>query len=413
VTGPTDSSRSGREEAGSDDRVDVAPVVILGGLANALSVGRSLGARGIPVHFFGDRWAGLRFSRYCREFVAIGPGEPDRYWEPLLARGPGRGVVIPCGDDALEFVAHRREGLEAAGYLPIEAHDEGLLAMLDKECAYDIARASDVRCPRTVPVSDVDELRVAVEMIGLPAALKPRVSHAFARHFAGKAVVETELASAIATFQQMRAKGIDVVLTEIIPGPEGSYWGYYTYVDEGGELQWEFTKRKLRQYPLGFGLGTLHRMERNEAVIAVGRKFVEGAGLRGLVNAEFKEDSRDGRYVFIECNHRITAANELMVAAGIDLGSYVYDRVVGDRPAPVEVMRDDLALWWPIRDTAAALQMFFAGELTVRGWLAGFRGRILFPAVRVTDPVPSISSLLRGVARLPARVRRLLRASRA
>ena len=54
----------------------------------------------------------------------------------------------------------------------------------------------------------------AVEAIGFPAALKPRVSHAFARHFAGKAVVVDEVGTAEATFRQMHEKGIEVVLAD-------------------------------------------------------------------------------------------------------------------------------------------------------------------------------------------------------
>lgn len=385
------------------------PVVLLGGQVNSLSVGRSLGARGIPVHFIGDRSAGLRFSRYCDTFTVVGPGDSTRYLAPLQQRGPGTGVIIPCGDDGLEFVAENRQLLTDMGYTPIEANDAALLAMLDKEHAYAIARANSVRSPRTVPIGDVAELSLAAEVIGFPAAIKPRVSHIFARHFAGKAVVVEDLATAEAVYTRVKERHIDVVLTEIIPGPEGSFWGYYTYIDETGNFLFEFTKRKLRQYPLGFGLGTLHRMDTNEAVIEIGRRFVKGADLRGLVNVEFKRDERNGEYAFIECNHRITAANELMVAAGIDLGSFVFDRLTGKEPEPVVTKRDDLALWWPVRDMSAAISMMLARQLTFREWLRGLRGRVTTPVFRLSDPMPSAAGLIRSVARLPKRLIRLMR----
>jgi predicted ATP-grasp superfamily ATP-dependent carboligase len=385
------------------------PVVLLGGMENSLSVGRSLGARGIPVHFIGDRSAGLRFSRYCDTFTVADPGDSTRYLAPLQQHGPGTGVIIPCGDDGLEFVAQNRQVLADMGYTPIEANDAALLAMLDKEHAYAIARANDVRSPRTVPIGDLAELSLAAEVIGFPAAIKPRVSHTFARHFAGKAVVVEDLAGAEAVYTRLKERHIDVVLTEIIPGPEGSFWGYYTYVDQAGNLLFEFTKRKLRQYPLGFGLGTLHRMETNEAVFEIGRRFVKGADLRGLVNVEFKRDERNGECVFIECNHRITAANELMVAAGIDLGSFVYDRLTGTEPEPVVIRRDDLALWWPVRDMSAAISMLLARKLTLRDWWSGLRGRVMTPVFRLSDPLPSAAGFIRSVVRLPKRLIRLMR----
>ena len=387
------------------------PVVLLGGLANSLSVGRSLGARGIPIHCIGDRFAGLRFSRYCDAFTVVGPGDSIRYLPPLQQHGPGAGVIIPCGDDGLEFVAQNRQTLVDMGYTPIEANDAALLAMLDKEHAYAIARSNGVRSPRTVPIGELAELSLAAEVIGFPAAIKPRVSHTFGRYFAGKAVVIEDLASAEAVYTRLKERDIDVVLTEIIPGPEGSFWGYYTYIDEAGNLLFEFTKRKLRQYPLGFGLGTLHRMETNEAVFEIGRRFVKAADLRGLVNVEFKRDERNGEYVFIECNHRITNANALMVAAGIDLGFFVYDRLTGKEPRPVVVERDDLALWWPVRDTSAALGMLRARKLTLHEWWHGLRGRIITPAFRLSDPMPTAAELFRLLARLPKRLVKLTRGS--
>lgn len=94
------------------------PVVVLGG-ANALSVTRSIGARGVPVFFCGDRWASARLSRFCEQFVEVGTGTSDRYLEPLNEHGPNHGALIPCGDDSLEFVADNRMLLEEMGYTPI------------------------------------------------------------------------------------------------------------------------------------------------------------------------------------------------------------------------------------------------------------------------------------------------------
>lgn len=396
--------------SGSDRHL--VPAVVLGGQANALSVARRLGARGIPVHVFADGDAPARFTRYRAAFVAVAPGPDDRYLEPLRTHGPGAGVIIPCGDDGLRFVATHRSELETMGYLPVEADDDVLLAMLDKEHAYELARRCDVPTPRTVTIADADDMRAAARELGLPAAVKPRVSHAFARVFAGKAIVVHDVDSAVEAFEQLRSHGLEAVLTEIIPGPEGSYFGYYAYIAPDGTRLWDFTKRKLRQFPLGFGLGTLHRMEHNQSVIEVGRRFVEGVGHRGLVNAEFKHDGRDGRFVFIECNHRITAADRLMVADGIDLAGFVYDRLTGRPTHPVAPLGRKVALWWPLRDTLAALGMLRTGDLTIRAWLASLGGRLLLPVARWDDPMPAIAGIVGFARRLPRRLARLAQARR-
>ena len=56
-------------------------------------------------------------------------------------------------------------------------------------------------------------------------------------------------------------------------------------------------------------------------------------------NVEFKRDTRDGRLKLIECNHRFTAANELVRRAGIDLARIAYDRACGDDVPPTPAIR--------------------------------------------------------------------------
>lgn len=390
----------------SDGKGAQLPVVVLGGLANALSVARSLGRRGVPVFCFGDRWSSVRLSRYCTRFVEVDPGDFNRYLEPLQQSGPGRGVLIPCGDDGLELVAHHRSLLQEMGYAPIEANDESLLAMLDKEDTYEIARAHGIPAPRTVVIESWEDLDSAIAAIGLPAAIKPRVSHDFAEHFTGKAVVVTDRSDAEKAYRAITAKDIDVLLTEIVPGEETAYESYYAYFDAAGTPLFEFTKRKLRQHPVGFGLGTLHRMTINPEVAAAGRKFAEAAKLRGLVCVEFKRSAHDGSYVLIECNHRITTANELIVASGIDLAGFVYDRLTGCDPPPVPPPRTDVAMWWPLRDTSSAIELMRAGRLSMSEWFRQLRGRKVFPVFQITDPLPVLAALARSGSRLWRYLRR-------
>jgi D-aspartate ligase len=85
--------------------------------------------------------------------------------------------------------------------------------------------------------------------------------------------------------------GHPMLVTEYVPGPDDQYRSYYTYLDHEGEPLVHFTKRKLRQYPTHFGLGSYHLTEWNPEVAELGLRFARGAGLRGLVNVEFKRDA--------------------------------------------------------------------------------------------------------------------------
>ena len=131
----------------------------------------------------------------------------------------------------------------------------------------------------------------------------------------------------------MRGLGLEMLITELVPGPDDACRSYYTFVDEAGQTIAEATKHKLRQFPVGYGLTTYHITEHNEETRDLGRRFCAGVGVKGVACVEFKRDPRDGQLKVIECNSRFTAGNELIRHAGLDLALLAYNRVTG-RPDP-------------------------------------------------------------------------------
>ena len=280
-----------------------SPALILGGGANAISVARSLGQAGIPIHAAGHPVSPVRTSRYCTSFAEFPTSASLQEWMlEWLERGPREGVVLPCADDGLEVVARHREQLMAWGYVPIEADDDVLLAMLDKRETYLRARKAGIEVPHTVTPEDVDELDALVEELAYPCVLKPVHSHLFARLSGTTAKVlfahnGEELRN---TFRRMHALGLQMLITESIPGAEDQYFSYYGYMDSDGQSLLHFTKRKIRQYPVRFGLASYQVSEWCPDAAEVGLRFFQGVGLRGIGNVEFKRDSRDGRIKLIE-----------------------------------------------------------------------------------------------------------------
>jgi D-aspartate ligase len=381
------------------------PAVVLGGSFNAVSVARSLGSAGITVHALGSTGDFVRRSRYCSSFTDVGSGaEAQSGYRRWLETGPRGAVVLPCADEGLEFVARNRALLATLGYRSVEADDEVVLAMLDKERAYALARAAGVPAPRTRRVRAVEDLQSAADEIGFPCALKPLASHVFARHFSGKAFVATDLDELRRAHALTETHGVEMLVTEIVPGPDSGFHSYYGYLDADGASLLHLTKRKLRQCPIRFGSGCYHVTDRNPEVAELGLRFLQAAGARGLACVEFKRDSRDGSLKLIECNHRFTAANELLRAAGVDLALFTYNRLVGRALPQVDGYRSGLYLWHPIEDARAFLQYRRRGELTTSAWLRSLLHRPRFPLLRLEDPLPSaagmVSTFRGGIRRL-------------
>ncbi len=173
------------------------PAVVLGGVGGSLSVVRSLSRHGVRVHVLADKSSLVKASRHCHEFVDLGAlgaaGDvPGRWLEWLERHGPRGAVVLPTGDDGLELVARNRARLEDLGYVLIEANDEILLRMLDKQATFDLATRAGIAAPATMPIAAGADATVVADRIGFPCALKPRHSHLFQRHFSGTKVFIAE-----------------------------------------------------------------------------------------------------------------------------------------------------------------------------------------------------------------------------
>ena len=380
---------------------------MLGGDLGALSVTRSLGAAGIPVYVLGHAGSIAASSRFCTALVDLGSGEGvQARWLDWLREGPSGAVLLACNDDGLEFVARNRPELVALGYRPFEANDEVVLAMLDKERTYALARSVGVAVPHTVRVRTGEELEAVLDDFDYPCALKPLHSHRWQHHLYGKAVIADSPDKLRTGFARTLAFGLDVLVTEIIPGPEDRFCSFYSYLDERGEPLVRFTKRKLRGYPTSFGNWCYQVTDWNSEVAELGLRFMQGAGVRGNANVEFKRDPRDGQLKLIECNHRFTASNEVVRFSGIDLGLLSYNRVLGRLGPPVDSYREGVYLWHAVEDVRAFLALRRAGELTLPRWLASLLHRQHFPVASVRDPRPSAVRALQLLRRAERRLTR-------
>lgn len=374
------------------------PAIILGGGMIAIPVARSLARAGARVTALGWATDSTARSRACAEFVALGGGAgvQDRWLEWLSHRRERGAVLVPCSDDALELTARHRATLVELGYRPVEADPDVTLAMLDKQRTYELARQVGVPTPRTVLSRPGDDASIA-DGFAYPCALKPRYSHLYMQRVdteykAMYASNRDELAAHLARATEL---GLEMLVTEIIPGPEDSYHSLYCYLDEQGDSLIHVTKRKLRQYPPVFGLATYHVMTREPEVVELGLRFCQGVGLRGIGVPEFKRDVRDGQLKLIECNARLTAGTELIHHSGVDLARIAYDRALGREVAPVRDYRVGVRMLRPIEDIRAARALRRERQLTVHEWLVSLRHPQHLAVWSWRDPGPFVYSLLR------------------
>lgn len=387
------------------------PVLLLGGKENALAVARHLGRNGIPVYASGGagNWA-IR-SRFCRKAYVI-PAERDLedYWAELLLEAPRpelAGVILfACCDEAIEFLAEHRDAL-ALRYILEDADPALQLAMLDKQRTLELAQSVNVPAPRFWPVRSIGDVERMRAEVTFPVMVKPIHSHRFRKAFGRKLFIVEEGFGELAAKVGLALKhGIEVMVVEMIPGPDDLLSSYYTYIDGTGSNLFHVTKRILRRYPVNRGGACYHITEWLPETAELGQRFFSRINFRGMANIEFKRDLRDGRLKLIEVNARFTAGHQLLLGAGAPIDLIVYCHLTG-QPAPQFTSYEQFRrYWYPALDFLAFWELRQRGELSFMGWLRSIAHRRMeFPIHDFGDPLPGLTYLAFGLGRLARMIR--------
>lgn len=393
------------------------PVVLLGGSLTALSACRSLGGRGIEVVALHDGASNsvVRYSRHCSSWVSFAKDGLQEAWLEWLLKRDEPSVILPCCDSGVELVARQRHLLESAGHHPVEADDGVLVAMLSKEATFEAASEAGIAVPYSTAVRSAGELEEALGRMAFPCATKPEQPNRFLQLLGAHSELDSAYGSlkglrledasqARAVLEPLVRSGIPMLLTEMVEGPDSAFCSYYSYLDSDGNALFHFTKRKLRQYPIHFGGGTYHKTEWIPEAAEAGLRFFERIGLRGIGNVEFKRDARDGRLKLIECNPRITASDNLIRAAGVDLAFIAYLAAAGEdatRALPTRAAHgfvEGLYQWLPGDDLRAALDYRRSGELSLRSWAASLLHVQRLAVFDLADPLPAAVGAKRTLA---------------
>lgn len=382
------------------------PAIVVGGAANALSIARSLGALGVEVHGLGVQ-AGVNYSRFVRPIRLPEHDDVERALATFLL-GPAsdhlRGAVLIAASDAGVTVLARHRHLLLERFRLVESDVDAQLAMLDKLSTYERAREAGVPTPRFWRLDEPGDLARYQRELTFPLIVKPLSSHRYQARFPewGKFRIAHDRDEIRLVHGQLAEAGIPALLMEQIPGPDSLLCSYYTYLDSAGNPAFDFTKRVLRRYPPGMGLGCYHVTDWNPEVRDVALRLFKHVGIRGLVNAEFKRDERDGLLKLIECTARFTDATPLVAAAGFDMARYVYFRVLGQPHEMPARYTTGLRLLYPFDDLATFRVRRASGELSLGGWIRSLAHRHTLPFLRWDDPAPA---LVRGGKRTAAYLR--------
>lgn len=348
------------------------PVVLLGGLANTVSVIRSFASAKIPVHLIASPKSPAIKSKYLLTSFPIPEKitEPEYLIQKLIKEDcfPNKSVIFPCSDEAIQFVANNKEALREKYILDIQDPQQQL-DLLDKKKTLSLANKAGCMAPGFWEIKSFSDVLNCENEVEFPVLIKPIHSHIFQKHFKQKLILIKNKHQLLETANQVLDVGIPFMLCEFIPGPDELLSSYYVYITEDNEVLFEFTKKVIRRCPPNFGGGCYHITEWLPETSEMGYRFFSGIGFKGMGNIEFKTDPRDGTLKVIECNARFTGAQELVTRSGIDMGLIIYNYLTNaSKPSDTKYL-NDMTLWLPLDDFDSFRILYKEGQITFYQWL--------------------------------------------
>jgi D-aspartate ligase len=354
------------------------------------------------------------FSRYARRTLTW-PGEDeteDRRLQFLLDVAARYGVVgwslIPTTDESAVLLERNHTVLSEL-YRLSTAPWESMRWAYDKRLTCEMADQVGVDQPLTWSPKGREE--VASLDCGFPVILKPAVKTAnnrFTYARAWRAGTREELIRLYDDACSMVDPDV-ILVQELIPGSASMRYSYAAVCREGRPLG-SMVTRAVRQYPLDFSrFSTFVETVDDPEVEKAGKRLLEEMGYTGIVQVQFKRDSRDGRYKLLDINPRVFGSHSIAPAAGVDLSFMLWRLSQG---LPVEEARARPGVRWVrmVGDLLAAARGIQHGDLSVPAYMRSFRRPLEFAIFAGDDPVPALVDVpllmfmawkQRGVARRP------------
>lgn len=131
---------------------------------------------------------------------------------------------------------------------------------------------------------------------------------------------------------------------------------------------------------------------RSPQVVELGWQFLRAIDFRGIGSLEFKRDDRDGALKLIELNPRLWQQNALATVSGINFPLLQYRDLTGEAPSPQVAFRVGVRWLDASSDFRSCWSYRQAGILSMRDWLASWRGVRSFATFALDDPAPFLKA---------------------
>jgi D-aspartate ligase len=376
-----------------------APVgaLVMGGDHPSLAIARSLARKGIPVVMIEDQHSIAVYSRYVSEVIRVKDiRDQDRTVESLLEIAKTREfkewVLYPTRDEHVAAFSIHRDALARHFRVTTPGWDTIRWAW-DKNSTYRMAEELELPCPKTWNLKNAEELSTLYSL--LPLAIKPAVKERFFYATGAKAwrADTPEQLQKVFSEAARRIPLSEIMVQEIIPGDGQRQLSYCAFFKDG-KAHSTLIARRIRQHPREFGRAATYVETADEPEIEeLATRFLRAIDFYGLVEIEFKQDPRDGKYKLLDVNARAWGFHQLGEKAGIDFPYLLYADQLGIECEP---RRAQAGIGWLrlITDVPVAISDIFHGWTTLGEYWRSLRRTRVESVFCARDPLPWVAEAI-------------------
>lgn len=331
-------------------------VVFLGAGPTALAGIREIGEYGLKVFVVGlNRYETGLFSKYAS---SLGISDLNGHSAELLQlledftiNNKGINILIPTGDESVEFLSKNKERLSRNFMFHILENDVSDI-FLNKENFYRLCQESKIPAPNTWTSNMGTSLNVWGDEVYYPCFIKPIYYHKWAKVYGlKKGFLVQNKKELLAMYEDVSKQVPELIVQEVIEGDDDQIVVFTADFDRDSNPRQIFTARKKRQYPNGFGTTTSAVSEDIEEIKEYAINILRHVRYRGVCDVEFKFDKRDKTYKIIEINPRIGRWYRLSTKSGKrPLLSSVLDLLRKDILLDETTQQNGVLWLFPIRD---------------------------------------------------------------
>jgi D-aspartate ligase len=373
-----------------------AGAVVLGADYRALGIVRSLGRRGIPVGVaaIGD-YPIATASRFTSFRLPWPHGDDSERVDYLLDVARSRGLegwtLFPSSDATACLLARNVHRLSERFVVAVPSW-EVLRWAYDKRLTYRLASDVGLAPPLTFYPADRRELEQI--SCAFPVILKPAVKESLNAFTITKAWRIDDRRSLLAGYEEASTLVAPdtIMVQELIPGDGATQLSYAALCQDGRPVA-SLVARRTRQYPMDFGRwSTYVETVEEPAIEEAARRLLLAMRMTGLVEVEFKRDSRDGCDRLLDVNARIWGWHTLGSRAGVDFPYALWREVHGEDVAEVRA-RPGVRWVWLLTDVPIAASEIARRRLSLGAYIGSLRRPLELAIEAKDDPLPGLMEI--------------------